>query len=99
MLMEDGKKSIEIQLSTPEWDDKGGRLGPDIADGGHYVFPLSQKESTRFVTNGVDSKLRVMLALSGPNTQVEGGRFYFTYIAKPDPSKPEAVLVVDGKES
>jgi hypothetical protein len=99
MLLADGQTAVELPLSTPDWDYKGGCIGPSFADGGHYVFGIIQKDGARFVADGSEFKLRTYLSLAGPRTQVEGGRFHFVYVVRPDPSKPETLLLADGKET
>jgi hypothetical protein len=97
-LLADGKAMSEVQLDTPDWDEKGACIGPNITDGGHYVFGIVQKDGTHLVADGVESKLRVIQAIVGPKVQVENGRLHFAFTTWPDPKKPEALLVVDGKE-
>jgi hypothetical protein len=98
-LIVDGKKAGELPLSTAEWDQKGACVGPDFADGGDFVYVAVQPDSTRFVADGTEFKLRVMPAIVGPRTQVAGGRFHFAYAVRPELGKSESLLIVDGKES
>ena len=99
VLVVDGKTAMELPLSTPGWDDKGACVGPDIAEGEHYAFGIVQKDGMRLVADGSEFKLRVMTAIAGPVTQVDGRRFHFAYTVRPDLTKPASLLIVDGKET
>jgi hypothetical protein len=99
ILFIDGKSTVDLPLATPEWDRKGMCIGPGFADGGHYVFGIVQRDGTRFVADGSEFKLGAMLAIVGPHTQVADGRFHFAFMAMPQPEKPEALMIVDGKQS
>jgi hypothetical protein len=98
-LFIDGKDNWNVSLPMPEWDDKGFCIGPSFAEGGHFVIGISQRDGLRLIADGKESKLRVTNVLVGPFVQVDNGRFHHAFFARPELSKPETFVIMDGKES